>query len=149
MASVRRSQRIAASADRVWELVGDPVRLPEWFPGVVDAVVDGDERTITLGSGIPLPERIITNDPIARRFQYSVTGGLFRHHLGTIDVFDLGDDTCLVSYSTDAEPDVMALVIGGAAGAGLREVKRRLEADTGPDAGAGTGTGKLHDDGSD
>ncbi len=127
MASIRRSQRIDAPADRVGELVGDPVRLPEWFPGVVDAVVEGDQRTITLGSGIPLPETILTNDPVTRRFQYTVTGGLFRHHLGTIDVFDLGDDTCLVSYSTDAVPDVMALVIGGAAGAGLRAVKQRFE----------------------
>ncbi len=131
VASIRRSQHIDAPADRVWDLVGDPARIAEWFPGIVDAIVDGDERTITLGSGITLPERIITTDPITRRFQYEVTGGLFRHHLGTIDVFDLGDGTSLVSYSTDAEPAVMALVIGGAAGAGLRAVKERLEASTG------------------
>lgn len=127
VASVRRQQIIDAAADDVWAFVGDPTTLPEWFPGVSEAVVDGDERTITIGAGIPLPERILTNDPILRRFQYKVTGGLFRHHLGTIDVFDLGDGRSLISYATDAEPDVMALVIGGAAGAGLRELKRRFE----------------------
>ncbi len=127
VASVRRSQRIAAPAAEVWALVGDPERLAEWFPGITSAVVDGDVRTVTLGSGIPLTEDIVTDDPVARRFAYSITGGLFRHHLGTIDVFDLGDDTTLVSYATDAEPDVMALVIGGAAGAGLRAVKEQFE----------------------
>ncbi len=62
-----------------------------------------------------------------RRFQYRVTSPLLRGHLGTIDVFDLGDGTSLVSYATDCEPDAMALVIGGAAGAALTELRRLLE----------------------
>ncbi|MBM3662686.1 MAG: SRPBCC family protein [Actinobacteria bacterium] len=130
MASIRRSQHIAAQADDVWALVGDAGRLAEWFPGLSDVTVEGTIRTVTLGSGIPLTEEIVTCDPISRRFAYSITGGLLRHHRGTIDVFDLGDGTTLVSYATDAEPDVMALVIGGAAGAGLRNVKALLEHDS-------------------
>jgi len=137
VASVRRQQIINASADDVWAFVGDPTTLPEWFPVVSDAVVDGDERTITIGSGIPRPERILTNDSVLRRFQYTVSAGFFRHHLGTIDVFDLGDDRCLIAYATDAEPDVMALVIGGAAGAGLRELKRQFESGEHGDTASG------------
>ena len=140
VASVRRHQIIDASADDVWAFVGDPTTLPEWFPGVSSAVVDGDERTITIGSGIPLPERILTNDSVLRRFQYTVSAGFFRHHLGTIDVFDLGDDRCLIAYATDAEPDVMALVIGGAAGAGLRELKQQFESGERP---VGNATGRA------
>ena len=44
---------------------------------------------------------------------------MFREHLGTIDVHDLGDGSSLVVYSTDAEPGALALVIGGAARAAL------------------------------
>jgi hypothetical protein len=74
-----------------------------------------------------MPEEIVTNDPIQRRFQYRLTGGFVRNHLGTIDVFDLGDDSSLVAYATDCEPDSMALIIGGATGNALGELKRQLE----------------------
>jgi carbon monoxide dehydrogenase subunit G len=127
MGTVRRELRIDRSPDEVWAVVGDPTTIHEWFPGIDASTVEGDVRTITLGSGLPLPERIVTVDPLLRRFQYRIEGGIFRNHQGTIDVLDLGDGTSLVVYSTDAEPDVMALVIGGATGAALHELKRQLE----------------------
>ncbi len=125
--SVRHSRRVRASADTVWELAGDPSRLHEWFPGVVDCHVDGDRRTITLASGLSLPEQILVHDHVQRRFQYSITAPLFRFHRGTLDVIDLGDDTCLVTYAADADPRTMALVIAGAAAAGLDELARLTE----------------------
>ncbi|MBS1839153.1 MAG: SRPBCC family protein, partial [Actinobacteria bacterium] len=88
---------------------------------------EGDVRTVTLGSGISLPERIVTNDGVQRRLQYRIEGGPVRHHLATLDVIDLGDGTCLAVYSTDAEPDVMALVVGAACGDALLELRRQLD----------------------
>jgi carbon monoxide dehydrogenase subunit G len=127
MGTVRRQVRIARTADDVWAVVGDPATISQWFPGIVDAKIDGSTRTITTASGVPMPEEIVTNDPIQRRFQYRLTGGFVRNHLGTIDVFDLGDDSSLVAYATDCEPDAMALIIGGATGNALGELKRQLE----------------------
>jgi len=49
--SVRYEKRIDAPADDVWELVGDPARLCEWFPGIVSSAVDGDERVVTTATG--------------------------------------------------------------------------------------------------
>ena len=61
--------------DDVWALIGDPATIAGWFPGMVDAQVDGTSRVITdRESGIPMPEEIVTNDPIQRRFQYRVAG---------------------------------------------------------------------------
>ena len=128
-ASVRRQVRLPLPAGRVWELVGDPSRLPEWFDGIVSATVEGSSRTIVTGAGIAMPEQIVTNDPLQRRFQYRITSPLMREHLSTIDVIDLGDATSLVSYSADADPASMALVIAGAAGAALRNLGRALEQD--------------------
>ena len=125
--SIRREVRIAAPADEVWGWVGDPGRLAEWFPGITDATVDGATRTITTGSGIPMVEELVTIDRLQRRFQYRITGGLFREHLSTIDVVDMGDGTSLVVYGVDAEPAVMSLVIGGAAGNALQHLKSMLE----------------------
>jgi carbon monoxide dehydrogenase subunit G len=146
MASIRREVRIHRPADEVWRVVGDPATIAEWFPGIVSCTVEttdeGVVRTVVLGSGILLVEHIVTNDPIARRFQYRITGGAFREHLGTIDAIDLGDGTTLAVYGTDATPDVMGLVIGGASSVALEQLRDLVEAaaDTPPAAIAGTDT---------
>ena len=125
--SVRRHVRINCSADEVWSFIGDPARLPEWFPGIVDAKVDGTSRVITTGAGLPMPEVIVTNDRLQRRFQYKITAPMFRDHLSTLDCLDLGDGTCVVSYAADADPSTMALVIAGAAGNALENLKTMME----------------------
>jgi uncharacterized protein YndB with AHSA1/START domain len=126
-ASVRREVRIAAPAGEVWALVGDPTRLAEWFPGIASCTVDGTSRVVTTGSGLPMPEELLTVDRLQRRFQYRITAPPFREHLATLDVHDLGDGTCLVVYGTDADPATMALVLGGAAGNALRSLRRTME----------------------
>ena len=128
LGSIRHEIRIARRADDVWAVAGNPTRLAEWFPGIVACVVDGTSRVITTGAGIPMPEEILVCDPVQRRFQYRVTAPVFRYHRGTIDVIDLGDDTSLVVYSTDADPRAMALTIGGGAAGALDELRRQLEA---------------------
>ena len=133
VASVRRAVRIARPADDVWALVGDFGALAEWFPGVVDAKVtttDGvTTRAVTTASGLTITEQIVFDDPLQRRFQYTALLPILHHHLATVDVFDLGDGTSLVAHATDADPDAMALIIGGAAGAGLHRLKALLEGD--------------------
>lgn len=132
MATLRREIRIHRSVDDVWSVVGRPELLHLWFPGIVNCTVEGTTRIITTGTGIPMPEEIITNDALQHRFQYRITAPLFRQHLATLDVIDIGDGTCMVVYSTDAEPAVMALVIGGATTGALEELKRQFDSDSGP-----------------
>jgi hypothetical protein len=125
--SVRRSVRIAVAPDEVWALAGDPRRLAEWFPGIVDCTVEGTTRVITTASGIAMPEEILTSDRLQRRFQYRITAPIVREHLSTIDVLDLGDGTSVVVYSVDADPAPMALILGGAAGHALEHLRHLLE----------------------
>ena len=42
----------------------------------------------------------------------------------------VGDGTSLLVYGTDAKPDVMALVLGGASGAALEGLRDLVEAST-------------------
>lgn len=125
--SVRRQVRIGAPPERVWELVGDAGRIAEWFPGVVACRVEGSTRIVTTGSGIDMPEEIVTCDRLQRRFQYRIATPVLHEHLATIDVIDEGDGSSLVLYAVDADPATMALVLGGAAGRGLENVRARLE----------------------
>ena len=135
MATIRRELRIDRPASDVWAVVGDVGSIHRWFPGIVACeLLDTDAgpvRRVELATGLQLDELIVTNDPIARRFQYSISGGVFRHHLGTVDVIDLGEDDCLVVYGTDATPDVMALVIGGATGQALSNLADLVGAPSG------------------
>lgn len=132
MATIRREIRIGRPASEVWAVVGRPELLHHWFPGIVGCRVEGTTRTITLGTGLEMAEQIVTNDALQRRFQYRITSPLLREHLATLDVIDLGDGTCLVVYSTDAEPAVMALVIGGGTGGALDELARQFSTGAGP-----------------
>ncbi|MDP2292373.1 MAG: SRPBCC family protein [Actinomycetota bacterium] len=125
--SIRHEICIDRSAADVWALAGDAAALHRWFPGVVDCTVDGTNRVIVTGSGIPMPEEILMCDNTQRRFQYRLTTPIFKHHRGTIDVIATGDDTCMVVYSTEADPRAMALVIGGGTLGALKELKRQME----------------------
>jgi Polyketide cyclase / dehydrase and lipid transport len=129
LGSIRHQIRINRPAATVWALAGDPTRLHEWFPGITSCEVDGNTRVIVLDSGIPMPEEIVVHDAIQRRFQYKITVPMFAYHRGGIDVIDLGDDTCLVVYTTDADPRAMALTIGGATAGALDELRRQMESD--------------------
>lgn len=127
MSSIRRDVRFRHPATAVWAAVADVGDLASWFPGITAATYDGEVRDVTLRSGITLPERIVTLDPLQRRLQYRIEAGPVRSHLATLDVIDLGDGTCLAVYSTDAEPDVMALVVGAACGDALLELRRQFD----------------------
>ena len=135
--TVRHEICIARSAGDVWALAGDASKLHHWFPGVVDCTVDGNSRVIITGSGIPMPEEILVCDNTQRRFQYRLTTPIFKHHRGTIDVIALTDESCIVVYSTEADPRAMALVIGGGTAGALRELKRLMERDTERQPGEG------------
>ena len=130
MAVDRREIMISAAPDDVWAAIGDPAALSTWFPGIVSAEVNGSSRVVTTASGLRLPEEIVTNDPVRRVFAYRLTAPLIRDHLGTIEVRDAGFGQVLVRYETRCEPDSIALMIGGACGSALRELRRQLESSS-------------------
>ena len=127
MGTVRRHAFVECNADKVWSFVGAPERLHEWFP-ITESRVEGNKRWITLAAGIVFEEDIVTLDHDLRRFQYKiVNNSLIKFHLGTVDVIPDGDDRCLVIYSTDMDPEVLALPIAGAASLGLEKVKQMFD----------------------
>lgn len=127
MGSVRRHIFIDCDAQKVWDFVGAPERLHEWFP-IVSTRVEGTKRWIVLDGGITFEEDIITLDQDLRRFQYKIVNNpLITFHIGTVDVIDDESGGCMVMYSTDMEPEVLALPIGGAAGVGLKKLKEMFD----------------------
>lgn len=137
MATVRRELLIDRPADEVWQVVSDAGAIHKWFPGIIKSeyipsVSPGEPATrkVELGSGLSLVEEIVTNDPLLRRFQYRIAGGAFREHLATVDVIEIDPERCLAVYGTDASPDVMALVLGGASGEALENLRDLVVANS-------------------
>jgi hypothetical protein len=127
MATVRHHVLMDVPAATAWDLLGSAARLGEWFPGVVACDVEGTTRTVTLATGLTLPEEIVTVDELQRRFQYTLRLPIIKQHLSTIDVIELDSERCCCVYGVDAMPAVMALVVAGAAAEGLDLAKVLLE----------------------
>lgn len=135
MASLRQERRINADVETVWEIVRRPESIPDWFPGIVSCTVNGNLRVIRTAMGLDFAEEILTIDPLLHRFVYRVTSHPIQSHLGVIDVIAVAPGDCLCVYSTTAEPDVFALLIGGGTAAALDEIKRQAEATEGNENG--------------
>jgi hypothetical protein len=127
MATIRQHVGLSASADAVWELVGDPTAIQEWAPSVLSSSVHGSTRRLVLKRGGTVVEEILTLDRTLRRIQYSVRKGLPLHqHLGTVDVIEISERRCLVIYSTDVMPDTIADAIASAIRASLMVLAERF-----------------------
>ncbi|MGV9858619.1 SRPBCC family protein [Gordonia sp. NPDC003425] len=127
MATLRSEITIEQPADAVWRaVVDDPIE--NWFPLIENSVVEGSSRTIVLQDGTKVEEAIVTRDPALRRFQYKVVGGDLpvEHHLGTVDVIVLEDNSSLVVYSTEIEPAAIGEVMGPAIADSLTGLRQRL-----------------------
>jgi len=127
MASLRHERRIKAPADVVWSVITRPESIPEWFPGIVSCTVDGATRVVSTASGMVMPEKIVCNDALQRRFAYRITAPLYTFHFASIDVIELGENDSLCVYSTTAEPDTLALLIAGGTVGALAEIQRIAE----------------------
>lgn len=128
MATLRTHITIDKPADDVWAVVSDAGSISTWFPIVQTSSASGEDRHCELDGGVPLDEKIVTNDPELRRFQYRIVGGGIpvESHLGTIDVIDQAGSS-LVVYSTEVTPDELAGTLGPAIEDGVRGLKQYCE----------------------
>jgi carbon monoxide dehydrogenase subunit G len=108
MASVKVSERIEASADRVWELLRDFGAVSRYAPGIDSCEVEGEGvgavRTLTMGA-MSLKERLEACDDAGRRLQYAIVAGPlpFENYLATIEVREDGG-ACTVDWSSTFDP---------------------------------------------
>lgn len=129
MATFRFHTRVPASPADVWSVLSVVDHIPEWFPGVEKAVFDGTHRILTLANGGTLTARVVTSDPVLRRFQYQFVSGMpvpITFHLGTLDIIEDGSGS-LVVYSQQIEPDELGAIVGPAVAAGTEGIRRYFE----------------------
>ncbi|MBM7368075.1 SRPBCC family protein [Gordonia hydrophobica] len=110
MSTLRSSVLLQHDADTVWAVVRDTSAVSRWFPAITSSSGEAHRRTVVLADGSTLVEDIVTLDDDLRRMQYSAVDGdlPIDRHLGTVDVFDLGDGRSFLVYSTEITPDSFA-----------------------------------------
>jgi hypothetical protein len=103
MATASASVHIPVSADKVWELVGGFLSLPDWLPLIAQSVSaeGGRVRHLTTQDGAKVSERLQSYDNQARTYSYSITEGPFpvTGYLATLLVTADGDNAAVVKWS--------------------------------------------------
>lgn len=108
MAHASASIHVPASADKVWELVGGFLSLPDWLPLIAKSQPDegGRLRHLTTQDGGQITERLESFDNQARTYSYSIAQGPFpvTDYLATLKVSAEGEQAALVEWSGTFTP---------------------------------------------
>ncbi len=138
MGSVKVVETVNASADQVWELFRDFGGITRFSQGIDSCTVEGEGlgavRTITMGGGLKLQERLEAFDDGGRTLSYAIIGDHplpFDNYLSTIKVVAQGD-ACTVEWSSTYDPkgteDQASGLIQGIYKGGITGIKKTLGA---------------------
>jgi hypothetical protein len=124
---------VAVPPGAAWELAGDPVRIREWFAPVTGIAVEGDVRTVTMGNGARLVERLVDRDDAARTYSYVVESGIpgLTSHRATIRVVEAPGGARVLwrqTATSDVEGYDIEARLSAVMSAGLEALRDRLEA---------------------
>jgi len=136
MVSVKVSERVEASAEKVWQLFRDFGAIQRFSPQIEKVTVEGKGvgavRTLSLPGGTSLQERLEAFDDAGRRLQYAIVAGPIpvASYLATIEVKDEGK-ACRIDWSSHFEPkgmtdDQARGMIEGVYKGGIAGVKKAL-----------------------
>ena len=138
MAEIVVREEVDASADAVWELVRDFGGVLSWSSALESCEVEGEGigavRTLGLGGGTSIRERLESLEDSSRTFRYSIVDGPLpvSDYLATFKVSDRGADRCEIEWGASFEPvgapeeQVLGLLRGVYEG-GIREIAKKLE----------------------
>lgn len=124
---------VAVPPDAAWAMAGDPVGIRDWFAPVREVTLDGERRTVVLGNGATLTERLVDRDDAARTYSYVVEAGIpgLTSHRATIRVAETAAGARVLwrqTATSDVEGYDIEARLSDAMTAGLQELKARLEA---------------------
>lgn len=136
MLEVKRETQVAAAPADVWAVIGDFGGLAEWHPAAsacsAETVHGEIHRTIVVGDGARLVEKLENLDDAAHTYSYSILEGPLPvdDYLSTLSVEADGTGSMIRwtgRFVAKGAPDDQAKdVIGGIYDMGLAALKKRL-----------------------
>ena len=105
MATVEREKEFNASADAVWDIVGDFAAIQKWASVDDVEISDGGKtRTINMG-GSKITERLVDEGERTQTYALDDGGALpVKGYRSTLTATDAGDGKCLVRWVGNFEP---------------------------------------------
>ncbi len=139
--NVREEITVGAAAEEVWALVRHYCDIAAWHPAVVYCDIDdsharvGTMRTLTLGNGAQLFERLQDYDERGMSYSYSIpdAGGVLPVHnySSTLSVRSAGYDRAQViwtgSFDPQGDPGAAEEAIAGVYQGGLEMIRDQAE----------------------
>src|SRR3546814_7926879 len=102
------SQKIPASAQQVWEMIGNFNSMADWHPLVQRSELEkgGTVRRLTMPDGSTLVETLVSEDGKERIYQYAIPDGQLplSGYRATIRVSEDADGNCTAEWEGEFEP---------------------------------------------
>jgi hypothetical protein len=129
VASIHHEITVDISVDRGWaalRAVGDAHKL--FAPVLVDAVLDGDVRTVRFANGMVIREQILDVNDAMRRVAYTaIDGPGMTYHHASMQMLAAGPERCRFVWITDFLPQEIGGTIQPLIEAGSNALKANLE----------------------
>ena len=109
MKVLKEEMILNCSAKELWNILSDVSRC-DWVPSVDEIRIEGDCRVFEMEGMGTVKEKIIVNDDNQMKLQYSAieTRTPINHHLATMNVLYVDDDSCKLEWTTEIDPDIFA-----------------------------------------
>ena len=109
MKVLKEEMILNCSAKELWNILSD-VSGCDWVPSVDEIRIEGDCRVFEMEGMGTVKEKIIVNDDNQMKLQYSAieTRTPINHHLATMHVSPIDENTCNFSWTTEIDPEIFA-----------------------------------------
>ena len=112
MKLLKEEMILNCSAKKLWSILSDVSRC-DWVPSVEEIRIEGDCRVFEMEGMGKVKEQILLNDDNKMKLQYSAieTRAPINHHLASMQVSEIDENTCKFSWTTEIDPEVFAKAI--------------------------------------
>lgn len=109
MKVLKEEMILKCSAKKLWSILSDVSRC-DWVPSVKKIRLEGNCRIFEMEGVGKVKEQIFLNDDDKMQLQYSAieTKISLNHHLATMEVSPIDENTCNFSWTTEIDPEVFA-----------------------------------------
>ena len=129
-------REVPFAAARVWTVMGDFSRLPDWFPGIAEFASEGNHpgalRTIVIPPFPPVKHRLVVQDDAAMFTEYRVVDGPGLSEatgfVVTIRVAPRGPESCHVDWQARLAARPTLVPAGGEAAFAARTEQNYVRA---------------------
>ena len=112
MKVLKERKVLECSALDLWNILSDVTRC-DWVPTINKIDLEGDCRLFEMEGMGQIKEQILLLDDETMTLQYSAieTRTPIDHHLATIQIEEDSDNSCILNWSTEIEPDIFGEAI--------------------------------------